>query len=267
MRRLRRIYAMSHLPFSYEVTRNIQPFVLGVDDATGDNIVDKPAFSETRGHYWLWKNLRFRDDEFVAVCQYRRCFFFPQIPELQPEYAELTRHSAKQLGDFVYTLNRADYVRYAQIVDEADLSPVNEWLGEFDLLVNRPGAYPNRMTIAQMYGQHHRATDWEIFASVCRRHGLDDGNHSWITGHLMFVMRPDLFDEYMTLWWAVMQEVDSMVEHETDPYQHRKIGYLTERFLSAWLIKMRIERPKLRIMTALICEGLFQHDRTAPNVM
>ena len=97
--------------------------------------------------------------------------------------------------------------------------------------------------------------------------GYDDGRHRWLTGHLMFIMRPVLFDEYMTAWWKVMSAVDQVVAHEDDPYQHRKIGYMTERFVSAWLLRIRKERPSLRIQTLPIAEGLFQFDRAAPGVM
>src|SRR5690242_2979232 len=56
-RELRRSFAMRHLPYGYDLGGEFfVPFVLGVDDAAGDNIADRAAFSEARGHYWLWKN-------------------------------------------------------------------------------------------------------------------------------------------------------------------------------------------------------------------
>ena len=250
---------MSHLPYSYDLGGLFVPFVLGVDDAGGDNITDRPAFSEARGHYWLWRNMRFADDEFVAINQYRRCFWFPPLMPQGGRWARQVDLMNKQLGQSILLMSRQEYIDYVHYVAAADRGPLNYWLRDLDLVVCRPLEYPR--SIAQIYGEHHRANDWEIFAQVCRANGLDDGRHNWLTGHLMFIMRPDLFDEYMTLWWKVMSEVDQLVAHEDDAYQHRKIGYLTERFVSAWLIKKRTETPTLRVQTLPIAEGLFQVDR------
>jgi hypothetical protein len=261
MSELRRSFAMSHLPYSYETAGSlIKPFVLGADDTTGDNIADRAAWSETRGHYWLWKNEKFADDEFVSLQQYRRCFWFSPLMRGAPEWMSgFVAMANRNLGQQILHMSRKQYIDYVRFVDTADLEPLNYWLRDLDIVVSRPLQYP--YSIGRVYGEHHRAQDWEIFAHVCRKNGLDDGRHCWLTGHLMFIMRPALFDEYMTLWWKVMSEVDGLLVHENDPYQHRKIGYLTERFVSAWLVKMRTERPTLRIQTLPIAEGLFQFDR------
>lgn len=256
---------MSHLPFSYETGGDlIRPFVLGVDDASGDNISDRRVFSETRAHYWLWRNERFADEEFVSVQQYRRCFWFAPMMDGARRFANYAEMANKNLGQQILHMDRRTYIDYVRHVDTADRAPLQHWLRDLDVVVGRPIEYPR--TIAQIYGEHHRATDWEIFAHVCRENGLDDGRHRWLTGHLMFMMRPDLFGEYMTLWWRVMREVSEKLEPIDDPYQHRQIGYLTERFLSAWLIKIRTERPSLRIQALPICEGLFQFD-AQPGMM
>lgn len=266
MPELRHIYAMSHLPFTYETNGDLlKPFVLGVDDASGDGIADRRAWSETRGHYWLWKNVQFADDELVSVGQYRRCFWLPQLIQPDSQFHRYAEPLNKNLGQQILHMMRPEYIEYVSEVDRADRARLNEWLSGVDLIVSRAIEYPK--TIAAIYGEHHRATDWEIFAGVCHKYGLDEGKHPWLTGHLMFMMRRDLFHEYMELWWRVMLEVDERLAHEDHWYQHRKIGYLTERFMSAWLIKIRTERPELCIQTLPIVEGLFQFSRTDPNVM
>jgi hypothetical protein len=267
MPELRRTFAMSHLPFSYELSGWVKPFVLGKDDAGLHNIADRPQFSEGRGHYWLWKNWTFHD-EFVAINQYRRCFWFPHLLDHNhPAWIRYAEHANKHLAQTILHMTRAEYIAYIQAVDNAPedkRARLNEWLSGADIVVNRPLEYPR--SIATIYGEHHRANDWEIFASVCRKRGYDDGRHYWLTGHLMFIMRPALFDEYMTAWWAVMSDVDPLLEQEGG-YQGRKIGYLSERFISAWLVRTRTERPWVRVQTAPIVEGLFQLDRTDPGVM
>jgi Domain of unknown function (DUF4422) len=263
---LRHSYAMSHLPYSYEFRGDFfKPFVLGVDDGTADNIKDRVAWSEGRGHYWLWKNVKFFDNEFVAINQYRRCFFFFPLLGKGTPYERYAEHLHKNPTQTIHHFSRAEYIDFIHYIEAADKAPLNEWLEGVDVVVNRPLEYPR--PIGVIYGEHHRREDWEVFAAVCRRNGFDDGRHRWLTGHLMFVMRPWVFDEYMTAWWKVMSEVDQIVQHEDDPYQHRKLGYMSERFMSAWLLRIRLERPALRIQTLPIAEGLFQFDRPAPGVM
>ena len=257
---------MSHLPFSYEFRGDFfSPFVLGIDDLAGDNISDRVAWSEGRGHYWLWKNVKFADDEFVAINQYRRCFFFFPLLGKGTPYEFHAEHLHKVPTQTIVHFTRAEYIDFVHYIESADREPLNDWLESVDVVVNRPLEY--QRPIGVIYGEHHRREDWEIFAQVCRRNGYDDGRHHFLTGHLMFLMRPAIFNEYMAAWWRVMSEVDQILQHEDDSYQHRKIGYLSERFMSAWLLKMRLERPSLRIQTLPIAEGLFQFDRPAPGVM
>lgn len=265
MPELRRIYAMSHLPYSYPMQAPFIPFVLGRNDAHGDNIADRAAWSEGRGHYWLWKNVWFDPDEFVAISQYRRCFFFPPLIRKHGPFSVWAELLNRALAQTVLAVSRQEYIGYVRFVEESERGELNEWLSAFDIVVNRPLEYPR--SIATIYGEHHRANDWEIFAAICRKYGFDEGKHNFLHGHFMYMMRPEIFDWFMTDWWKVMSEVDALVQHEDHPYQHRKIGYLSERFMSAWLIKARMAVPTLRILNLPIIEGLFQLDRESPGVM
>lgn len=266
MSELRRSYAMSHLRYSYDMDGQfIVPFVIGVDDQTGENITDKASFAETRGHYWLWKNKEWRDDELVSFQQYRRCFWFPHLIQQDNSMFPLVKLMNLQLGQTVLHMSRGSYIDYIHHIERQDRQPLNDWLRHVDIVVPRPLQYTK--TIAQMYGEHHNAIDWEVFSQACRARGFDDGRHNWLSAHLMGIMRADLFDEYMTQWWAVMSEIEPLLLPERDEYQSRKIGFLSERFMSAWLVKMRTERPTLRIQTLPIVEGLFQHSRPSPGVM
>jgi hypothetical protein len=263
---LLRTHAMSHLPFSYVLDGNfILPFVLGKDDTTGDNISMRKEFSETRGHYWLWKNMKFADDEFVSVQQYRRCFWFPPLMDAKGPFAKYVAMANDNFGQQIFHMDRPTYIEYVKFVDQADRSQLQEWLSPFDIIISNPLVF--KTSVGQMYAQHHIAQDWEIFAYICGKHGYDDGKNRMLTGHLMFIMRPEIFDEYMTEWWRVMSEVADRLSFNDDPYQHRSIGYLSERFVSAWILRMRVERPTLRILNLPICEGLFQLDRKEAGVM
>ncbi len=268
MTELRRSYAMSHLPYSYDLEGSfIKPFVIGVDDTTGDNISDRKEFSEMRGYYWLWRNHPFAENEFVSIQQYRRCFLFPQlIPRDSGELSKINIYLASNIYMPTFTTTRQVYLEYMTLLKEADLDPLNEWLGGVDLVVNRHLIFTGK-TMHQLYGENHRAEDWEIFARVLRKHGYNDGRFDWLTTHTVYIFTPKMFDDYMNDWWQVMSEVGGQVNLEDDYYQHRKMAFMSEWFMSMWLIKQRIERPTLRVQTLPILEGMFQLDRSAVGVM
>ncbi|MCQ2217116.1 MAG: DUF4422 domain-containing protein [Paludibacteraceae bacterium] len=58
------------------VGKSISNLNLGhIGDDTGDNISAKNStYSEMTAHYWVWKNLKKEDAEYVGFCHYRRFF-------------------------------------------------------------------------------------------------------------------------------------------------------------------------------------------------
>ncbi len=249
MHELRRTYAMSHQPFPYPTGGFVVPFVLGLDDATGDTLSGERQFSETRGHYWLWKNHKFSDDEFVGINQYRRCFWFSQLIPREHRFAAISSQLAGS-GQSTVTVSREDYVEYVDLVNRADPAPLGRSLEGVDLVVNRDlhFGYP----MSRLYGENHRAADWEVFYRVCRDEGYDPGSPDWLTTHTVYVFTPALFDEYMTSWWRVMSRVNERVPVDDDPYQHRKFGFMSEWFMTAWLVRLR---PSVRVLRLPIIEG------------
>jgi uncharacterized protein DUF4422 len=259
MSELRRSFAMSHLPFTYDLHGWIKPFVIGKDDASGDTIADITSFSETRGNYWLWKNGKFAADEFVAINQYRRCFWFPQLVHKLRYFSDLNRLISVNAQQPTFLVTRSDYIAYIDAIQDADLSPLNEWLSGSDLVVNRSLLFD--VQVCELYGHNHRSQDWQIFAHVLRKHGYNDGRFNWLATHTVYIFTPELFNDYMTDWWQVVSEVRGIVEDDDDPYQHRKFGFMSEWFMSMWLIKLRVERPTVRVQTLPILEGRFELDR------
>lgn len=266
MRELRRTFAISHLPFSYELTGNfIQPFVIEKDGVTGDNISDQPAFSEARGHYWLWRNMPFAADEFVSIAQYRRSFWFPQLVPKTHRFHEVSAYFNEDAFKATLETTRQDYLEYINIIEHADRTPLNEWLRGADLVVNRSVGFT--VPMFKLYANNHRKHDWDIFAQVLRKNGYNDGRFSWLTTHTVYIFTPTLFADYMNDWWKVMAEVRDLVDVDRDPYQSRKLGFMTEWFMSMWLLKRRLDHPTIRVQTLPVLEGRFENDRLAPGVM
>lgn len=226
---------MSHGQPPYVGGKFVVPFVMGRDDLTGESLWDKKQFSETRGHYWLWKNGVFEANEFVAINQYRRCFWFPQLIPAGHRFAEISDFFRANAAQPTLIASRQDYLDYINLIDQADLSTLNEWLQGVDLVVNRDlhFGYP----LSRLYGHNHRAADWEVLAPILRAHGYDDGHYEWLTTHTVYIFSPALFATYMQDWWQVMSEVDALIPVEEHNYQHRKIGFMSEWFMTGWLLK------------------------------
>ena len=256
MRELRRTYAVSHRPFSYYAAGAfVVPFVIGQSDAVGDTLSGERQFSETRGHYWLWRNGKFSDDEFVGINQYRRCFWFSQLVPSGHRLSEISTQLAGS-GQSTVTVPRDDYVEYINLINRADLAPLNRSLEGVDLVVNRDLQFGYPMS--RLYAQNHWVADWEVFFAVCREHGYDPGSPTWLTTHTVYVFTPALFDEYMTDWWRVMSAVNERVPFEEHPYQHRKFGFMSEWFMTAWLLRLR---PTVRVLRLPVIEGDFAEPR------
>lgn len=260
VRELRRSFAISHVPYTYEFGGDLfVPFIMGQDDTEGDNISDRWTFSEARAHYWLWRNMKFADNEFVAINQYRRSFWFPQLIPKGHKFSRLNMDLSVEVDKPTALAGRPDYIEYVNLVGGADRTPLNEWLQGADLVVNRNLTFDQ--PVHKLYGANHRAQDWEIFAHVLRKNGYNDGRFNWLTTHTVYIFTPQLFNDYMTDWWRVMSEVYESVDLEHDNYQHRKLGFMSEWFMSMWLINLRVERPTVRVQTLPILEGMFQYDR------
>ncbi len=252
MTELRRSYAVSHLPLNYPLAGWVRPFVIG-ERAAADNIDDRRSFSETRAHYWLWRNEMFDEDEFVAVQQYRRCFWLPELVR-DERFAPLAALAADP-EQHTPAVSRDDFVAYVAHVGAADLSPLNDVLRHVDVVACRRWQFPR--SIAADYCASHRRADWDVFAAVCAREGLGDGSQTWFVGHGMFMMRPPLFYDYMETWWRVMSEVDALVVHENDSYQFRKMAFLSERFLNLWLARLLDDYPYTAVRYLPVVESKF----------
>lgn len=63
----------------------------------------------------------------------------------------------------------------------------------------------------------------------------------------MYIMRAELFDEYMSFWREAMLEVERVVKPHADPYQSRVYGFLSERLFTLFLYQLRVEQPLLHV--------------------
>lgn len=241
------IYVVHYKPFSYYIgADNLTPFVVGVDDITGDNIANHDSFGEMRCHYWVWRNDR--PETRVVFQHYRRAFLFQPIIEANSEFGALSESAYMHPHLQVMGVQQADFCRYLEWLDGDGGAQLAEWLGDVDIVVPRPLVLP--ATLADHYCADHRASDWEMFVDVLASENLNPAPLPYLTALNSFAMSAQLFDEYMELWWRVMSVLRrSICLPRVGDYQRRSLAFLSERLFTVWLHRLRIERLELRIIT------------------
>lgn len=194
-----------------------------------------PPLAEMRCHDLVWK--RDRLPEHVGFQQYRRWFVIPTL-DLFWEIAH------RDPGAQTIPCDRAAFVHYAQRV--AALPPSAwRWLEYYDVVCPRPLLLGT--TMGRQYQQAHRPEDWEVFAHLMRKEGLSvDLPH--LVAFNMFIMSARLFGDYMTLWTRIVGKAQEIIAMPPDGPQHRVFGFLSERLFTAWLYRLRCERPMLRVL-------------------
>lgn len=107
-------------------------------------------------------------------------------------------------------------------------------LSHYDVLVPEPlHEEPN---IAEHYIACHKEEDWQRFVEVCQCHNLNVHDYlEYLSPCNMFVMNIDLFDEYMHTWYSITEELWQILKIESEGYQSRTIGFLSERLFTYWL--------------------------------
>ena len=224
-----------------------KPFIVGgetrggfLSDDWGDNIRDQHSFAEMRCHYHVWQNrIDFlqNGDDYVGFQHYRRQFLWtPRAPTVvrvthpSPEYYKFCAPSGALVR---------------RLMPDCDI-----------IAAKRIRAEP---LLGDDYARSHRSEDWQAFyehlapaeqgiACVC----------NWINVGNMFIMRIELFDEYMCAWWGVLSQVAQDITPPTEGYQSRTLGFLSERYFTIWLELKRRECPNLRVLELPILIGQFQ---------
>ena len=225
-----------------------------VTDLSGDNIHDQ-RLEELRQQYFVWKN-GLVDGLYVGFEHYRRCFMlnplggletserFPKFFAAQRGMESDTMLWRAEVGADVFM----EYMELRRSLDERHLAKLEAWITSFDIIAQRPY---NHEDIEAQWLAHLPAEHWMSFQKAVARHpyfrdrlDLVNFHHRGIHFCNMYIMRPDLFEEYMPLMYDIMH---SLTEH-INPAERTR-GLLAERLFSVWLLFKRLEDPSLRITT------------------
>lgn len=217
--------------FSYEVSAPLIPYVLGRNPLNvADSIEEKSGYAEMRAQYAVWR--KGVEADYVGFCQYRR---FPFI-EVPGNYQRVPVSLEK-------------FTEY--------MSSMKWWFSprhrEWDILC--ANKLPLGMTLGQQYKLSHVTAHWNLFEKKASARGYDVAGTSYLTAFLLFIMRKDLFCEWMEEWWSLMSELEPAIVAPDGPNE-RSLGFLSERLFSLWVDKQeKIGRSVCRC-PVLFCEEL-----------
>lgn len=201
-----------------------------IGDDTGDHISDlNPHFSELTALYWYWKNHPMA--EHVGSCHYRRYF------DLRRTWAGDPMGAPTPKRGWQIDVPNGEFGRTG--VDSArTLRRIRRSLGRGPVLL--PHRWDLHMSLGVQYLKAHRSQDWsnvlellddkDAEMGACARafFAQETRLHAWN----MFVMRRDVFEEYMTFMFGILLPLHEMTDYPNDAYQRRMPAFVAERLTS-----------------------------------
>lgn len=224
--------------------------MLGDDMGTDQISAENRQFCELTAMYWAWKNIKL---DSIGFGHYRRYFCFsdkipgrlvdkpfPVIELLQPDTM-----SAEQISKFA-------------ICEDA---VIREFACQYDIVVPEPVTFIK--TVEEQYKTYHLGADWDTMLAVLLEKYPDyqddmqrifRANRS-LFPYNMFIMRFDLFCEYMEWLFTILFELKHRIKINSDAYQQRVFGFLAERLLTLFIVhKNKGNKLKIRTLKTVMLE-------------
>lgn len=199
-------------------------------DNTGENISAKnPYYCELTGLYWLWKNVK---AENYGLFHYRRFLdirdkyskkdpLYPSLLHLKDWNGSII-DSQMELYDVIlpnkneFELNMYDYYKRDHVIND------------FDIVID---------IIKKDYPQYINACEKSL-------------NHNKCYFYNMFIMKKNLFNEYCTWLFDILQKAESQIDLKgRDSYQRRAFGFLGERLLNIFVQYKTETNQNIKIKT------------------
>ncbi len=207
--------------------------VLG--DNTGDNISAlNPVYAEMTAMYWVWKNAPKSD--YVGFFHYRRYLDFSG--------RRAVRNSDFSFADFgPLTMRRYgwsdDQIRSVVAKHDIIAPPLDE-------IGNPQDNYKTTCSIYEQYLCYHVGRDMDLMIEEAKRRSDNPEdieevfNSHFATFNHVYVMKWELFDEYMSWAFGILEAIRPKIALTEPIYkkghvQSRAMGYLGERLFNAFL--------------------------------
>ena len=194
-----------------------------IGDNTGDNISKKNgSYCELTGMYWAWKNLK--DIDAIGICHYRR-------------YFDLS--STK-------SINRESFIRNKDI-PKANISTIDKLLEIYDVIL--PGYLYLHDSVWDAYAIEHSLSDIKVVEETINEltpeyskafnYVMKERNYYSCCN--MLICKKETFDSYCKWLFSLLESVDTKIDISNyDLYQKRIFGFLSERLLNVYHLKIKI---------------------------
>lgn len=214
-------------------------------DDSGENISHKnKILSELTGMYWVWKNST--PSDYVGFCHYRRYFSFKQPFPLNLKLKLLK-------NGFVHQIKSDDQtsIKNLGITDSALISKI---VSQYDIILPYKTCFRNlrkgkpKMSIGFHYRLYHPAEDLALLVKSIKETYPEINNevdeyfekNNSINLFTMFIMKHELFDQYMQFMFNILECVEKKIILENrDNYQSRALAFMGERLLSLFILKVK----------------------------
>ncbi|EFM95894.1 DUF4422 domain-containing protein [Actinobacillus pleuropneumoniae] len=194
-------------------------------DDTGDNIsVKNGSFCELTALYWAWKNDAFAENDYVGLVHYRRYFKGSDI-----------------------------LLKGKRIASENELL---SYLVKYDAVVAKKRNYYIE-SVYSHYKNAHYIKDLDLTKKIIERDFPEyvtafEQVMSSNSLHLfnMFVLKREYFEQYCAWLFAILFKLEKLIDISGyDNYQKRVFGFLAERLFNVWLLKNKLSKKEIKVIT------------------
>ncbi len=225
------------------------------DDATGalgdlggHNIASPDWHSEMRHQYHVWHD-RLDGLDYVGFEHYRRLFFInplnaARLRRFNPWLLDVARQLITDetcVGAVLDETLFSVYLDLREICEGEMRTFADDLMANSDIVTHR--VQPLRLD--EQFKLNHPAEHWDIFVDTVRSTRFYARSHEMIDFALrttffcnMYIVRTELFAEYMEFWWSVMQTLAQRI-----PLRERYLGYFSERLVNLFLHGKRLAGP------------------------
>lgn len=221
-------------------------------DLDGRNIASEVSMSEIRQQYYVWKNLLHHYD-FVGFEHYRRPFF----TDIWDDFKLASKSEELMIfrGHFIQNENRAylcpdkksfeDFWLMRKEFNYEDISRFSHVVASNDIILSRSII---EQDLESQWKTCLPLEYWRVMMECVLQTKL--AKESKLKGHMrisnasynnMYIMRSELFDEYMTFFF----EIINLMKTKVSSYD-RIWGHCSERLINIFCYFKRLQDPKLR---------------------
>lgn len=211
-------------------------------DDVGENISDKnKRYCELTAQYWAWKNVK--DADYYGFWHYRRYFSF----NLNVEPDVWGNINCDKIDEAALVGLNIDKDTIAKVVPHYDLILPDEWVCD-------EGQGP--ITILEHWRKHFNVEDITVTLQVIAEkypqyikyfnETLMDTKAVFCN---LFIMKKELFEEYNSFCFGVLEEVEKRVDHSKyNVERYRTLGHIAERLLDAYSRYIKDVFPEKKVL-------------------